>query len=490
MLTVAWLVGKTLNTANLTHELGHTFGNRHSRSLQCQSGAFPTAEHPCTTVEYGDDRDLMGSGPSGWNAIERELTGWLNPGNVLATTKPGVYTLEDVNRDDGRLKALKIRRDTCADQALWVENDAGAVVVRSAGTFLPGLTTQQYPTCSRDSIEQYKERIAVLAPGKSLRDPNTGAQVSVLSVKGDFARVRLSGDERTDFTAPRLQLTAPPAGATVAGQLTLHAEATDEGTGIAKVVFYENSPNEPLAVATEPPYTATIDTTKLPNGPLQLQAVAFDRAAAHWGGLGNASVPDLIHVTVANTDSAPPTTALLTPANGSSVRLVTALVARAADDQRVQQVTFSIDGQLAGNGKLGDDGTYRLDNPATLDPLRDLGRHTVRVEVWDAAYNETDAVSTFTVTGPATPDVSFDSPQASKPVRAGGTVMVKVGVGDNPYVRDVAISVNGSTLCSLSEASAYACAWEPTRAGTYTLAAQARDDHGNTGRTTLTLHVT
>src|SRR5262249_31235864 len=283
-LTVAWLIGKTLDAAKLTHELGHTFGNKHARSLRCEQGLLPTAKHPCTTVEYGDDRDLMGSGPAGWDAIERELTGWLNPGNVLATGKAGVYTLEDVNRDDGRLKALKIRRDTCADQALWVENDAGKVVVRSAGTFLPGLTAQQYPSCARNAIDQYKERVAVLAAGQSLRDPNTGALIRVLSIDGALARVRLSGDERTDFGAPHLHLAARQAGASVGGQLRVSAEASDEGSGIAKVVFYENSPSEPLAVATQPPFAATIDTRRLPNGPLQLQAIAFDRAAERWGG--------------------------------------------------------------------------------------------------------------------------------------------------------------------------------------------------------------
>jgi hypothetical protein len=489
-LTVAWLVGDKLTAANLTHELGHTFGNRHARSFRCEEGPLPAAEHPCTIVEYGDDRDLMGSGPAGWNAIERELTGWLNPGNVLATSKAGVYTLEDVNRDDGRLKALKIRRDTCADQALWVEDDAGKVVVRSAGTFLPGLSTQQYPACARNSIDQYKERAAVLAPGQSLRDPNTGAQISVLSVRGGLARVRLSGDGRTDFGAPQLHLTAPRAGATVSGLLAVSAEASDEGSGIAKVVFYENSPSEPLAVATEPPYMATVDTRSLANGPLQLQAIAFDRAAERWGGLGNASVPELIHVTVANTDAAPPSTALVAPANGSSVRLVTALVASAGDDRHVHQVTFTIDGRLAGNGKAAGGDTYRLDTPAALEPLRDPGRHTVRVQVWDAADNEADAVSTFTVTGPADPDVSFASPRSTTRLRAGGTVMVTVGVGNNPYVQDVAITVDGSTLCSLRNASAYACAWRPARAGTYTLAARASDDRGNTGRATLTLRVT
>ena len=109
--------------------------------------------------------------------------------------------------------------------------------------------------------------------------------------------------------------------------------------------------------------------------------------------------------------------------------------------------------------------------------------------MWDAVFNEAEAVSTFTVDGPATPDVTFASPLATAQLRAGGTVMVTVGVGGNPYVRAVAITVNGSTLCSLSGASTYACAWQPAHAGTYTLAARASDDLGNTGQATLTLRV-
>jgi len=329
----------------------------------------------------------------------------------------------------------------------------------------------------------------VLAPGQSLRDPNTGATVRALSAGARFAKVRLTAGARTDFTAPQVHLAEPRANATVTGQLTIGADATDAGTGIEKVVFYENSPDEPFAVDTSQPYTATVDTRRLPNGPLQLQAIAFDRAAAPWGGLGNASEPALTHVTVANTDSAPPSASLTTPTDGSSVRLVTALVARADDDTRVQQVSFSIDGQLAGNGKRAGDGTYRLDNAAALAPLRDRGRHTVAVHVWDAVFNETTDVSTFTVDGPAAPNVSFASPLAGAALHAGKDVMVTVGVGDNPYVREVAMTVNGSSLCSLDNARAYACAWRPTRAGTYTLDAQATDDRGNTGRATLTLRV-
>jgi len=65
----------------------------------------------------------------------------------------------------------------------------------------------------------------------------------------------------------------------------------------------------------------------------------------------------------------------------------------------------------------------------------------------------------------------------------------EVLVAPDPDKNQVAITVNGSTLCSLSGATTYACAWQPPRAGTYTLAARASDDLGNTGQATLTLRV-
>ena len=37
-LTVAWLVARTLTATRLTHELGHTFGNKHARSFKCEGG--------------------------------------------------------------------------------------------------------------------------------------------------------------------------------------------------------------------------------------------------------------------------------------------------------------------------------------------------------------------------------------------------------------------------------------------------------------------
>ena len=67
--------------------------------------------------------------------------------------------------------------------------------------------------------------------------------------------------------------------------------------------------------------------------------------------------------------------------------------------------------------------------------------------------------------------------------------MVRVDVGDNPYVRAVGITINGTTVCLLSGATTYACAWQPAHAGTYTLGARASDDLGNTGQATLTLRV-
>ena len=63
----SWSNGSyTLRT--IAHEQGHNFGNNHSKAMRCDSSAA------CTTVEYGDDRDVLGvSGVVGhMNAFQKE----------------------------------------------------------------------------------------------------------------------------------------------------------------------------------------------------------------------------------------------------------------------------------------------------------------------------------------------------------------------------------------------------------------------------------
>ncbi len=100
-----------------------------------------------------------------------------------------------------------------------------------------------------------------------------------------------------DTTAPAVALTAPAAGATLAGTVAVRANASDAG-GVARVEFYVNSTlrsTDALA-----PYTWDFDTRSVADGNYTLTAKAFDAA----GNVATATRP----VIVRNTNSIPPAT--------------------------------------------------------------------------------------------------------------------------------------------------------------------------------------
>ena len=61
----------------IAHEQGHNFGNHHSKALKCSSGS-------CSTVEYRDDRDVLGKSGvvAHMSAFQKERLGWLNYGTA------------------------------------------------------------------------------------------------------------------------------------------------------------------------------------------------------------------------------------------------------------------------------------------------------------------------------------------------------------------------------------------------------------------------
>ena len=91
----------------IAHEQGHNFGNHHSKAMRCDSSAA------CTTVEYGDDRDVLGvSGiVAHMNAFQKERLGWLNYGTapgIRTVTSSGDYWIDNYEMLGGSTKALKI----------------------------------------------------------------------------------------------------------------------------------------------------------------------------------------------------------------------------------------------------------------------------------------------------------------------------------------------------------------------------------------------
>src|SRR5207247_1702387 len=84
----AFVQGPSFNRTSVEHELGHNLGNWHA-------GGWATDDEsvigPGGRVEYGNEFDIMGSGPGHLNANFKLIAGWLSEANVLTISNNGTY---------------------------------------------------------------------------------------------------------------------------------------------------------------------------------------------------------------------------------------------------------------------------------------------------------------------------------------------------------------------------------------------------------------
>ncbi len=142
-----------------------------------------------------------------------------------------------------------------------------------------------------------------------------------------------------DTTAPTASVTAPAAGSTVSGTVTVSATASDN-VGVAGVQFLLDG----VALGTEDataPYSVSWSTTATANGSHTLSARARDAA-------GNQTTSAAVAVTVQSTDTTAPTASVTAPAAGSTVSGTVTVSATASDNVGVAGVQFLLDGVALG----------------------------------------------------------------------------------------------------------------------------------------------
>jgi hypothetical protein len=266
-------------------------------------------------------------------------------------------------------------------------------------------------------------------------------------------------------------LTSPADGVILSGIVPVTATASDD-LEVFGVRFAVDG--VPLGVEdTVAPYEVNWTTTTAANGAHTVTAIARD-------GAGHQATASAI-VTVAN-DSAPPVATLDTPASGSSVSGIVALLATASDDVGVAGVLFKIDG-----APLGSEAAVapyeRLWNTADVAN----GPHTVTAVARDAAGHETaTSVELTVVNDTAPPTVALTNPAAGATL--GGVATLVADASDDIGVVGVQFKIDGA-LMGIDTVAPYELLWNTTDAvnGTHMVTAVALDAAAN--ETTMSAEV-
>jgi glycosidase len=217
--------------------------------------------------------------------------------------------------------------------------------------------------------------------GAGVWDNNGGRNYTTTLAEAWIKDGSIFASDPTDSQAPTVRLTAPIAGAPLAGVVALAAEASDN-LGVAAVDFLLDG--AVVGSDASAPYSLSWDSTAAPNGGHTVAARARDAA-------GNETTSAGVSVTVANAgDTQPPLVDLTAPIADSVVSRHVALRATASDDRAVRRVEFYVDGALVARDAAAPYG-------ATWDSYdRVAGPHTVVARAVDVAGNVGEARVTVT----------------------------------------------------------------------------------------------
>jgi fibronectin type 3 domain-containing protein len=287
------------------------------------------------------------------------------------------------------------------------------------------------------------------------------------------------GGGTPDTTYPTASITAPPAGATVAGTVAVTANASDN-VGIAGVQFKLDGVNLGPSLATSP-YSYSWNTTTVSNGTHTLTAIATDTS-------GNATTSSSTPINVSNTVAAVPSVPTGLTATPGDAQVVLNWNANPSTDNISHYNVY----------RIGQTFTGPWDQPTTTtftnrDQVVNGTQYCYTISATNAS-GESARTAQVCATPQAASDTTVPTVTLTSPANgatvSGSSVTISANASDNVGVNNVEFFVDGSLLAS-DTSSPYSTVWNSTAVpnGTHTIMAKAYDAARNSSSSTFTVTV-
>lgn len=220
----SWINGYD-DTSVIAHEIGHNMGAHHAASLTCGGSALTASTAGCSSSEYGDGYDVMGSSSALMSSWHRAQIGQLPLAARQTVTESGSYALDDANDVLASNPRLLLIPRQIAGQPV---SQYFAVELRSAygafDTFGPsapqvtGVTIRLVPDLSVIDVSKLLDMHpgtggftnSPLQPGETFTDPGSGLAITNVATASGTATlsVTTTASDATPPSAPALTATA------------------------------------------------------------------------------------------------------------------------------------------------------------------------------------------------------------------------------------------------------------------------------------------
>src|SRR5262245_1621947 len=240
-----WING-AFQSVVASHELGHNFGLYHSHALECGT---VTMGGSCSSVEYGDLFDVMGNGngPTHYNAVQKDLLGWLDYGvspPITEVVASGTYTIDGFEMPGVSPKALRIK--TAVGDWLYVEyrRPVGFDSYLSSNANVSNGVIIHYWDGTGDGVYLLDMTPATsswadpaLAVGATFQDAAGKVTITPTSVNGTTATVNVTLGSTCVHAAPTVTVTPAQQQGQAGTTLTYTLTVRNNGAGCGVSVF-------------------------------------------------------------------------------------------------------------------------------------------------------------------------------------------------------------------------------------------------------------